>query len=266
MRSARHAPTASATADEIESVILTQIAYPVEEPLTGSPGMPADIVTGEDADSVAAYVSSVAGLPVRPRPPTETSGGGETTGGGGDDWRRGRRPEEGRPREAARPPEAGTPREARARTARRSSPKPKPVAAVTRSRLPARPGRFDRTWTSRSRRRSRDRPRHERPGAKRCPPSRTSTPRSRLRPSPTTSSRAPSSEASAQDMPGPGPVVSAADMPQRKAVSSSCRKSSSNSRRKATVAGVAAPRPLVGSLAESPAPTGFIARYLRHSR
>ena len=48
----------------IQSVVRGQIAYPVEEPTTGLPGMPADIVTGDDADSVAAYVASVAGLPV----------------------------------------------------------------------------------------------------------------------------------------------------------------------------------------------------------
>lgn len=59
----------------IESVIRSQISYPVEEPPTGSPGMPADIVTGEDADSVAAYIASVAALPVRAQPATETDGG-----------------------------------------------------------------------------------------------------------------------------------------------------------------------------------------------
>lgn len=47
----------------IQSVVRTQIAYPVEEPTTGLPGMPADIYTGDDADDVAAYVASVAGLP-----------------------------------------------------------------------------------------------------------------------------------------------------------------------------------------------------------
>jgi mono/diheme cytochrome c family protein len=69
----------------IQSVVRGQIAYPVVEPTTGQPGMPADIVTGEDADSVAAYVASVAALPVRTRPPGETTGGGggTTTGGGG---------------------------------------------------------------------------------------------------------------------------------------------------------------------------------------
>ncbi|MDQ3067141.1 MAG: cytochrome c [Actinomycetota bacterium] len=47
----------------------------MEEPTTGLPGMPADLVTGEDADSVADYVSSVAALPVR-------AGAGEVAAGG----------------------------------------------------------------------------------------------------------------------------------------------------------------------------------------
>ncbi len=68
----------------IQSVIRSQIAYPVEEPPTGAPGMPADIVTGEDADSVALYIASVAALPVRAQPGTETGGGGEGDGGGGE--------------------------------------------------------------------------------------------------------------------------------------------------------------------------------------
>jgi cbb3-type cytochrome c oxidase subunit III len=59
----------------IESVIRGQISYPVEHPSTGSPGMPADIVTGEDADSVAAYVASVASLPVRAQPGAAAGGG-----------------------------------------------------------------------------------------------------------------------------------------------------------------------------------------------
>jgi cbb3-type cytochrome c oxidase subunit III len=65
----------------IQSVVRDQIAYPVEDPTTGAPGMPADIVTGEDADSVALYVASVAGLPVRPQPGTETGGAGGGAGG-----------------------------------------------------------------------------------------------------------------------------------------------------------------------------------------
>jgi mono/diheme cytochrome c family protein len=59
----------------IRDVVRGQIAYPVEEPVTEAPGMPADLVTGDDADAVAAYVASVAGLPVK--------GGGAEAGGGG---------------------------------------------------------------------------------------------------------------------------------------------------------------------------------------
>ena len=60
----------------IQSVVRGQISYPVEEPTTGLPGMPADIVTGDDAESVAAYVASVAALPVRAEPGA-VAGGGE---------------------------------------------------------------------------------------------------------------------------------------------------------------------------------------------
>jgi cbb3-type cytochrome c oxidase subunit III len=66
----------------IQSVVRDQIAYPVENPTTGTPGMPADIVTGEDADSVAFYVASVAALPVRPQPGAQAGGGGGDTSGG----------------------------------------------------------------------------------------------------------------------------------------------------------------------------------------
>jgi cytochrome c6 len=48
----------------IRSLVLSQIAYPVEDPVTGEPGMPANLVEGEDAEAVAAYVASVAGKPV----------------------------------------------------------------------------------------------------------------------------------------------------------------------------------------------------------
>jgi mono/diheme cytochrome c family protein len=67
--------------ETIQSVVRGQIAYPVEEPVSGSPGMPADIYTGEDAASVAAYVASVAGLPVLGG--GDAAGGGTTTGEGG---------------------------------------------------------------------------------------------------------------------------------------------------------------------------------------
>jgi mono/diheme cytochrome c family protein len=64
----------------IRSVVRNQIAYPVEEPVSGAPGMPADIFVGEEADAVSAYVAEVAGLPVL-RDGGEASGGGTSTGG-----------------------------------------------------------------------------------------------------------------------------------------------------------------------------------------
>jgi len=54
----------------IRDVVRGQIAYPTSEPPTGEPGMPANLVKGDDAADVAAYVASVAGLPVE-------GGGGE---------------------------------------------------------------------------------------------------------------------------------------------------------------------------------------------
>ena len=108
----------------IEAVVRNQISYAVEEPPTGAPGMPRDIVTGEDADSVALYVASVASLPVRAQP-----GGAETGPGAG-----------------------GEGEEARRQTARRSSPR-QGAAAATSSRPPVRAERSARTSTRRSRRR-----------------------------------------------------------------------------------------------------------------
>lgn len=46
----------------VRQVVRGQIAYPVVAPSTGAPGMPRDLVTGDDADAVAAYVASVAGV------------------------------------------------------------------------------------------------------------------------------------------------------------------------------------------------------------
>jgi mono/diheme cytochrome c family protein len=63
----------------IRSVVRDQIDYPIVAPNTGTPGMPADLLEGEDADAVASYVAAVAGLPARGG--TE-SGGGATTAGG----------------------------------------------------------------------------------------------------------------------------------------------------------------------------------------
>jgi cbb3-type cytochrome c oxidase subunit III len=44
-------------------LVAGQIKYPVTNPSTGEPGMPADLVTGDDVDAVAMYVASVAGKP-----------------------------------------------------------------------------------------------------------------------------------------------------------------------------------------------------------
>jgi cbb3-type cytochrome c oxidase subunit III len=55
----------------IRDVVRGQIAYPTAEPVTGEPGMPANLVTGQDAWDVAAYVASVAAKPV------QGGGGGE---------------------------------------------------------------------------------------------------------------------------------------------------------------------------------------------
>jgi mono/diheme cytochrome c family protein len=45
----------------IVQVVRGQIAYAITETSTGAPGMPADLVVGQDADDVASYVASVAG-------------------------------------------------------------------------------------------------------------------------------------------------------------------------------------------------------------
>jgi mono/diheme cytochrome c family protein len=44
------------------NVVLGQIREPVTDPPTGVPGMPANLVKGQDAQDVAAYVASVAGV------------------------------------------------------------------------------------------------------------------------------------------------------------------------------------------------------------
>lgn len=67
----------------IRNVVRGQIAYPVEDPPTGAPGMPANLVTGEDAEAVAAYVASVAGLPVRGGGAAQAEAGGADGGAGG---------------------------------------------------------------------------------------------------------------------------------------------------------------------------------------
>ena len=72
----------------IQQVVAGQIQYPAEGRVNeeggyvtsaGDPAMPADLVTGDDVDNVAAYVASVAGVPgAKPPPP---AGGGQAADG-----------------------------------------------------------------------------------------------------------------------------------------------------------------------------------------
>lgn len=69
-------------------IVRDQIAYSVENTSTGAPGMPQDLVTGQDAIDVATYVASVAGTGKAPTPtpaptPTTTDEPAEP-GAGGD--------------------------------------------------------------------------------------------------------------------------------------------------------------------------------------
>lgn len=45
----------------IQQVVRGQIAYPISTTSTGAPGMPQNLVEGQDAEDVASYVASVAG-------------------------------------------------------------------------------------------------------------------------------------------------------------------------------------------------------------
>ena len=73
--------------DTILQVVRDQMAYAVTTPSTGAPGMPRDIFTGQDADDVATYVASVAGLDASgqiidpAKPPKPGGGGGSATDG-----------------------------------------------------------------------------------------------------------------------------------------------------------------------------------------
>ena len=49
----------------IRDVVRGQIAYPETKTATGGPGMPANIVSGEDADDVAQFVAQCAQLPAQ---------------------------------------------------------------------------------------------------------------------------------------------------------------------------------------------------------
>ncbi len=73
----------AAVTSTVVNTVRDQIAYPITDPSSGLPGMPADIVTGQDADDVAAYVASVAGLGGEGGPPQPPDGGGSGGGGGG---------------------------------------------------------------------------------------------------------------------------------------------------------------------------------------
>lgn len=65
-------------------VVRDSIAYPIENPPTGAPGMPANIVTDQDAIDVATYVASVAGTGATPAPVPKTTTTATEPGGGGD--------------------------------------------------------------------------------------------------------------------------------------------------------------------------------------
>jgi mono/diheme cytochrome c family protein len=67
----------------VRQVVRGQIAYAITTTSTGSPGMPKNLVTGQDAKDVAAYVASVAGVTSAPAPapaPPPTSSTTTTTG------------------------------------------------------------------------------------------------------------------------------------------------------------------------------------------
>ncbi len=70
----------------IQQVVRDQIAYAVTKPSTGAPGMPRNIYEGQDAEDVASYVASVAGLdssgqPIDPANPPKPAGPGGATDG-----------------------------------------------------------------------------------------------------------------------------------------------------------------------------------------
>jgi mono/diheme cytochrome c family protein len=69
------ARAAGQDSDTIEGIVLSQIEYP--RPSTDNPvvSMPANLVTGQDAEDVAAYVGSIAGVPGA-RPPKVPGGPG----------------------------------------------------------------------------------------------------------------------------------------------------------------------------------------------
>jgi len=71
----------------IVQVVRGQIAYPITKTSTGAPGMPADLVEGQDAEDVASYVASVAGVgdpntsAPAPKPTPEPATGSDAAAG-----------------------------------------------------------------------------------------------------------------------------------------------------------------------------------------
>jgi cbb3-type cytochrome c oxidase subunit III len=65
----------------VRDVVRGQIAYPVVDPPTGEPGMPANLVTGEDADDVAAFVAAAVFNPASAGGGAGESGRIQATGG-----------------------------------------------------------------------------------------------------------------------------------------------------------------------------------------
>ena len=87
-RRVRCGPRTGLRESSIQQVVAGQIKYPPEERSTrrastsrprAKPAMPPDLVTGDDVDSVAAYVASVAGVPGAAPPPPQ--GGGQAADG-----------------------------------------------------------------------------------------------------------------------------------------------------------------------------------------
>ena len=90
----RQALKTGMTEDTVRQVVRGQIAYAIYETSTGAPGMPKNLVTGDDARDVAAYVASAVvkdntagattGAPApttTPTPAPQPSGSGTQTGG-----------------------------------------------------------------------------------------------------------------------------------------------------------------------------------------
>ncbi len=69
----------------VVQVVRGQIEYPIVNPSTGVPGMPANIVEGQDAEDVASYVAAVAGLPVTTPTPAPTPEPAPSPGGAAGD-------------------------------------------------------------------------------------------------------------------------------------------------------------------------------------